>query len=142
MSSDVVYSAIKAYLTANWTTTEIAWENENFQSPLSSDGSPTAWVAVEITGNLYSQASIGAGTASGNLWREEGLLWLHIFVPTGSGSLVARQYAKQLADLFRGLSLSGDTLRFRDASIGRGQPGSEDGLYWGLSVSIEWQHDS
>jgi hypothetical protein len=142
MSSDAVYSAIRAYLEPAWTATPLAWENENFEMPVDGVGNRLPWVAVEITGNLYSQASIGAGSASANLWREEGLLWLHVFVPSGSGSLVARQYARQLADLFRGLSLSAGTLRFRDASIGRGQPGNEDGTVWGLSVSIDWQHDS
>lgn len=141
MSSAEVYGAVKDYLTAQWTTTPISFENEPFTPPVAS-GAAGAWVAVEVSGTFYDQASIGAETAAANLWREEGQVWLHVFVRTGSGSLVVRQYAKQLVDLFRGLTLLAGTLRFRDASIGRGQPGDEDGNYWVLSCTVDWQHDA
>lgn len=132
-----VYGAVKTYLTANWLTTTIAWENEQFTPP----EPPAAWIAVEVTGNLLSQASLGAG-ADGNLWREGGMVWLHVFVPAFTGSETARTYARNLVGLFRGLALNADTIRFRDASIGLGQAGSDDGLWWRLSASVEWQSDS
>jgi hypothetical protein len=101
------------------------------------DGNP--FVAVEMTGTLYGQESIGASHQADNRWDEEGVLWLHVNVPMGTGGLTARTYAKQLADLFRGLLLLNDSLEFKDAFIGRGQPGHEDGAYFRVSVFINWR---
>lgn len=133
MASGAVYDAIKAYLKVNWTTTPIRFENETFVP----DG--TAFVAEEITGKLYAQESIGAITQAANRWDEEGTLWLHVLVPMGTGGSTARAYAKQLADLFRGLVLLSNSLEFREAFIGRGQPGHEDGAYYRVSVYINWR---
>ena len=142
MSSDALHAAIRAHLEANWTSTPLAWENEAFEPPTDGLGNPTPWVMVEIGGDLYAQASIGAGSAAANLWREEGLVWFHVFVAAGTGSALARQHARALVDLFRGLTLAGGAIRFRDASIGRGEPGDEDGKFWRISASVEWQRDS
>jgi hypothetical protein len=138
MSSDTVYSAIQAYLTANWAATPLVFENDLYLLP----DTPVPYVVVEISGQVYGQCSVGAESQTGNLWREDGLLWLHVFVPTGTGSLLARQYTKQLVDLFRGLDLIAGALRFRDASIGLGEAGAEDGNYWRLSASVEWRFDT
>lgn len=143
MASDVVYDAVKNFLVSNWTTTLMAYENEPLADHLlqNADGSPIAcWVAMEMTGNLYSQETIGAGFQEDNRWDEEGKLWFHIFVPVGSGSSVARRNAKLLADLFRGLRLLGDeTLEFMDASLGLGEAADDNGNWYGVSMSIDWR---
>lgn len=141
MSTAAVYSAVRTYLEANWTTTPLRWENETFTIPVDADGVPQPWVDVEITGTEYDQASLGAGTVASNLWREDGMLWLHVMVPSGSGSGVARTHAANLAALFRGLDLDPDIV-FRTMSIGLGSPGDDDGNWWRLSLSIEWQSDT
>jgi hypothetical protein len=135
MASGTVYDAIKGYLEAQWTTTTIAWENESFTKP----EPPAAWLMVEMTGDLYAQMSIGAGVQSENRWDEEGVLLLHVYVPSGTGASTARAYAKSLADLFRGALLLDDSLEFLDASIGMGQPGDDDGMWWRISVSVDWR---
>lgn len=136
MASDAVYEAVKDYLTAQWSATPIKWENDTFQKPQP----PAPWIAVEMTGTLYAQQSIGAGDEqTENRWDEDGILWLLIYVPTGSGSVTARRYAKQLADLFRGTLLLNDDLEFMDASIGAGEPGDDDGAYYMIQVSIDWR---
>ena len=127
------YSAIKAYLQSNWTTTPLRFPNE----PL--DPLPDAFVDVEITGTLYSQMSIGASTQAGNRWDEEGILWLHALVAVNTGSETVLEYARSLANLFRGLRLINDSLEFREAFIGKGQPGHEDGNYYRVSVYINWR---
>lgn len=134
MASADVFAAIKTYLNSNWSTTPIRWENETFTPPLDS-----GWVAVEMTGTLYAQQSIGASEQADNRWDEEGVLWLHALVPMGTGGLTVRTYAKQLADLFRGLGLLNDTLEFRDAFIGRGTPGVENGNWYRVSTYIKWR---
>lgn len=135
MASNTVYDAVRAHLEAFWSATPIAWENELFDRP-----EPAApWIMVEMVGDLYAQMSIGAGVQSENRWDEEGVLLLHVFVPSGTGASTARAYAKSLADLFRGALLIGDSLEFLDASIGMGQPGDDDGLWWRISVSVDWR---
>lgn len=138
MSSDTVFNAIKVYLDANWTTTALRYEN----STLSLPDTPISFVFVEISGDIYKQESIGAGTVSSNLWRETGLLWLHVMVPSGTGSATARQYLRQLSEMLRDVELLSGRLTFMDMSIGLGSPGDEDGNYWRLSMSVEWKLDT
>jgi hypothetical protein len=139
MSTDTAYAAVRAYLEANFTGCPMAFENEPFDRP-QANGKSQAWMLVEISSAVYGQASIGSGT-TGNLWRETGLIWGHVFVPTKTGSLKARQLAHQFVDLFRSLLLNGGAIKFGDASIGRGEPGDDDGLYWRLSVTIDYTAD-
>jgi hypothetical protein len=135
VASNTVYDAVQAYLLANWTTTPLAFENEQFDKP-----EPTSpFVAVEMTGVLYAQQSIGEANQASNRWDEEGNLWLHVFVPVDTGSSLARQYCKTLCDLFRGLQLLSGNLEFIDASIGLGEPGDENGQYYRISCNIEWR---
>jgi hypothetical protein len=62
-------------------------------------------------------------------------------VRQGSGSLQARTIARQIVELFRGLTLNGGTSRFVDSSVGNGGPGDEDGLYGRLSASVQFEAD-
>lgn len=138
MASGAVFEAIRTFLDGTggngaWTTTPIRWENEAI------DPLPTTFVDVEMTGTIYNQMSIGESTQAANRWDEEGVLWLHVLVPINSGGATARTYCKSLADLFRGLTLLGDSLEFKEAFIGRGQPGFEDGNYYRISVYINWR---
>ncbi len=138
MSTDIVYDAVEAFLVANWTTTPLVFENPQNPYPQPGpDGVPIPWVKVEIAGNVYDQVSIGAGSPADDSWREEGQLWLHVFVPAGSGSRKARQIATALTWLFRGAQLDPD-IEFRDMSVGLGEPGDDYGNTWRLSVSIDW----
>lgn len=140
MADPAVYQAVEAYLRANWTACPLAFENGDFQPP-DSEVANAAWVAVEVTGNLYAQASIGAGTQAANRWREEGRVYFYVAVKRGTGTVLARTYLKQLIDLFRGLQLLNDAVWFRDARIGEGAPGTDDGVWWTLTGSIEFVAD-
>lgn len=142
MSSDTVYTAVHDFLVANWTTTPLVFENENAVPQTDSNGAPVPYVFVEMSGNFYEAASIGTGSDVTNLFREEGLVFIHVFVPSGAGSTLARTYAKTLVDLFRGLELSNGSLRFLQSSIGRGTPGDENGNWWRLGSSVTYQADN
>lgn len=135
MASDVVYEAIRTYLSAFWTETAIEWENEHFEGPA------TGWVAVEISGTSYAQQSIGADDQAENRWDEDGILWLHVIVPVGTGSVTARRWAKQLADLFRGARLLSGDLEFLDASIGAGGRSIDEAPHWIITVSVDWRRE-
>jgi hypothetical protein len=131
MTTATAYSAIRAHLEANWTTTPLAWDNEEF--------APTqdaAFVMVQVTGDQWDQMSIGAGDRLDNRWEEEGELLLSVIVPTGTGTLLARQHAEALANIFRGLQLG--EIEFRDISIGLGVVAEDRGPWWLLPVRINW----
>jgi hypothetical protein len=132
MSTAAAFTAIRAYLTANWATTPMAWENEAFSKP----SPPAPFVLVQITGDIWDQASIGAGDRTTNRWQEEGALMLDVIVPAGTGSLTARTHATALANLFRGLQL-GD-IEFRDISIGLGVAADDRGPWFLLPMRVAW----
>lgn len=147
MAADAVYDTVKTYLQTAANVAVLAdavtgvvppfrFENENFDKP----NPPAPWVSMAMTGVLYGQESLGASRQSDNRWDESGHLWLPVFVEAGTGSSRARQIAKLLADIFRGLNtlLSG-SLEFRDAFIGEGGPAAEEGNWYELPVVIEWR---
>lgn len=136
MPVDQVHTAVQDFLTTHWASTAVAYENDGFQPQVDTDGTIEPWLLVEVYGGLYEQASIGAGTAQADLWTDTGVVWLHIFVGSGTGSLVAKQYAAALAELFRGLELD-TNIRFGDISIGSGG-GTSNGNDWTLSTSVDW----
>jgi len=139
MASDIAFSAIRAYLAANWSGCPLSWENETFTPPslVEAPGAPANWAAVTITGTIYDQASIGTGASPGERWIEEGAIMIDCFVQSGTGSLVARQTATALANLLRGQILTG-AIRMQNMSIGDGAAGLDNGDWWGLTLRIDW----
>jgi len=145
MAADAVYDAIKAHLSTAGNVAVLAdattgivppfrFENETFDKP---DGAP--WIALSLSGVVYGQESIGAATQATNRWDETGNLWLSVYTPVGSGASRARQIAKLLADIFRGLTLINGDLEFLDTFIGSGGPADEEGNWFELPVVIEWR---
>lgn len=141
MASDAVAIAIKGFLLTHWTATPIGFENEFADAagnPIPPD--PAApWVEMELRGWEYAQESLGASRQADNRWDESGTLLLNVLVQAGSGSNLARSYAKQLSDLFRGLLLMNDSLEFIDTFVDRGQPVVRSGNWWLLPMYIEWR---
>lgn len=133
MSTATAFTAIRAHLEAEWQATPLAWDNETYAP---NDNTP--FVMVQITGDLWDQASIGAGERTANRWEETGELLLSVIVPTGTGSLLARQHAEALANIFRGLNLDESNIEFRDISIGLGVAAQDRGPWWLLPVRINW----
>lgn len=146
MAADAVYDAIKTYLEtpsviaglAHPTTTvipPIRFENE----PFDLQATPAEWINMALEGVLYGQESIGASEQSDNRWDETGRLYLSVLVPTNTGASRARQLAKLLADLFRGLRLLSDSLEFFESFIGYGRPSDDDGNYFEIPVVIDYR---
>ena len=135
MSSLTAYEAVRNHLEANWTDTPLVFENEEWPLPRNTN----TFVFVEIFGDSYEQISIGADPQTTNQWREYGQVLVHVLVPGGEGTRKAREHAKTIVDLFRGRDIGG--LRFRDASIGAGEPGDRDGNYFRMTASLEWERD-
>jgi hypothetical protein len=136
MASAEVFDVVSQRLTAEWTATPVVFENEDWPTP----DTPAPFVLVELFGDFFDQASIGGGPAvTDNLWREGGVLLMHVMIPNNTGTRGARVFAKGLVDLFRGQDIGG--VVFRDAAMGAGEKGEEDGNYYRMTASVTWQRD-
>lgn len=137
MASPITFDAVHDYLVTAWgAATPLCFENEAFPTP----DEPAAFLFVEIFGSVYDQASIGGGEVyTDNLWRERGQLYGHVLIPNGTGSRPGRVLAQTFVDLFRGQDLG--PISFKGASIGAGQPGDQDGNYYRMTATIDWERD-
>jgi hypothetical protein len=104
----------------------IEWPNEAFTAPEFS-----TWLSVEAEGDILEPIELGNGA-----YEERGVFIVHVLVPLGTGSLAARQIAKDVANIYRGVN--GPTI-YRRAVIGSGSP-TEDGKWWVLTVNIDWNY--
>lgn len=141
MASGEVSGAIEAHLIANWAATPLLFENKTtFENGKPAPPSePELFVEVSFTGRAYGQESIGVSPVQANRWDEDGLVFFDVLAPVGSGALSARERAKELVDLFRGITLLNGDLYFRDASIGQGDKSAKyDGNYFVIPVDLEW----
>lgn len=125
-----LFQTVASLLSTNLTGDTLVYENEPFPS-----GGP--FIFVEFWSDMLDQDSIGAGTRRANLWREEGVIAVHIMVERGVGTLYARQKAVAVSNIFRGEEISG--VRFREIRIGAGEPSETDGNYARFSVSVAWE---
>ena len=82
---------IESRLSANWTTTDIAWDNVAY---IPTPG--TAWIRCTILPGSAEGLAFGKDTEVEYL----GLIDIGIFTPKDTGSNTARQYADTLAALF------------------------------------------
>lgn len=148
MASGAVSAAIEDFLggvgetPAAWTVTPLLFENKVVDQGGNAlpRETPEPFVSVEFTGRSYGQVSIGASLQADNRWDEEGMLFLDVFWPVGTGSREARAAAKQLTDKFRGLTLLSGNLEFGDAAIGSGAKSEKyNGNYFVIPVDIEWR---
>lgn len=107
----------------------IEWANEPFDVPAG-----VMWMSVDAVGDSLLPIELGpTGT-----WSEEGSLFVTIMAPQGSGTYEQRVLAKSVANLFRGIP-SGPII-YRRASIGIGRQLQRDGMWWAMTVQIEWSY--
>lgn len=138
--SQTALDAIRARFKTSWTTTPIAWENMPFdpESPGGSFQAGGPWVFFEVLGGGEELASIGdAGGAS--LYRQAGLIYAHIFVPTKSGVGDVDQYRTAIAALFRGKLFNGVQCMAPSYSEGEAD---DKGKWYRKTVSIPFQYDA
>lgn len=58
------------------------------------------WVHLEIA--TLPAAMRGAGRPGHQVWVTEGFIYVHVFVPAGSGDQLANRYADEIGEIFRG----------------------------------------
>lgn len=129
MSSPEAFDAFAARLAA-WSDTDVAFENDAYDLP----DTPAPFVYVEIFGDSYDQDTSGAPGA--NMWLERGMTYLHVMVPSGTGSREGRVLANGLLYLFREQSIG--ELHMTEMSIGAGDPGRDFAQYFAVTATITW----
>lgn len=120
MSYAAARAVIEDRIQANWTATPVAWENVAFDPAAPGDGFPAGgpFLALTVLWGNERQASFGDAT---NLYRNTGVLQLHIRTAIGTGTAQAHQLLDDAAVLFRGQQIAGFT--FWSASP---EPGEEE----------------
>ena len=93
-----IRAAIEQRLNANWSTTDIAWDNVEYNPTAN-----TAFIRL-----IVDEADTRQITLSNNspCHRAIGLIHIMIMVPTNTGTATARGYADSLADIYRNADFS------------------------------------
>ena len=107
----------------------ICLPNEPFTVPKP----PRPWLRVSITSDVLQPLELGA-----DVWQEEGTAYVEVVVPAFTGTRIARALAKNIANLFRGLDPA--PVVYLGTSIGDGVVQPVDGMWWGLTVAIDWRY--
>ena len=138
-------AAIRSRLEANWTTTRITYQNEAPASPWPPkrpNGSPAPWVNLEIDdigGGIWT-----FGTDGNRGWRYDGLIHVHVFVPTGEGDGQADTYAVTIGEIFRAAKFyddgNGNYIRTLAPMIGRGGSGDDDGKWFRVTMTVDFTY--
>jgi len=96
MNFDEIRAVCENRITTNWTNTDIAFDNSNFEVP---DG---AWIRCFLSPITTVNASLG-----GLSKRDYAAFTMQIFVPLNEGTGLAYQYAAELEELFSNISIDG-----------------------------------
>ncbi len=88
--------SIESRLSANWSTTPIAWENVDFEPPDNS-----SWIRATILNGetIYDRFS--------SKKRHLGIISIQIFSPLNQGASTARSYADTIKSIFDGQEFGG-----------------------------------
>lgn len=136
MSSLVPWDDAIALLTAanlqyNGSAIPIQQSNMNFVQP----EPPSMFLSVEMAGQSLAPIELGE---THSVWEEKGQLYVHVVVPSGFGSRDARDMAKQIANIYRGLGPR--NVVWRRATIGIGGTSDDNGSWWGLTIAVDYSY--
>lgn len=108
-------AVLESYFHDNWTETEVAYDNVDF------DPSTDAWVRFKIQNGDSVQADINH---SNPLYRHIGVVMVQVFVPVKSGTNRARELADTVSNMFRRVQ-PGHGITLRTPSIFTVGPNNE-----------------
>lgn len=139
MSSKAVRTAVETYLRANWLTTSILGEENTIESPPSN---LDPWVSFGFQG--FDELEIGIGDPGNNCHRENGLVYVNVWVASGRGPDTAMTYAESIRALLRHKNLGGG-IRLRTASPPNSgipsQTNSSTGNWYAFQVDVFYEYD-
>ena len=128
-------NALRGRMESEWDVAGVAVHYQNV-TPAQQPNSP--FVFFEILWGEAFKASIGSPGAE--LYRHPGVLMVHAFVKTNTGTKRLIEIAGRVAEIFRTQRFGG--VRTETPSIGRPGPGSEDGNWYRVTVSIPFTYDA
>ena len=133
MSSQVPFDDARTLLTNSGVIAPalIQWPNEPFREPVGDP--PSLWLSVECTGRALDPIEVG-----GEVWQEVGTVFVHVIAPKNTGTDNARALAKSVASAYR--NLGPRPVIYQSASIGNGALDEEQGIWWVLTVAIDWKY--
>lgn len=119
----------------------IGWPNEARPDVIDVNGNPAPWAYAEV---MSTGADIrGVGVPGDHVVVEDGIIMLTVFVPDGEGTATAFGLAGQLGEIFRVQQFydaePGVCIRTWTPRISGGDSGSDDGMWFAVSVSIPFQ---
>lgn len=141
MPAPDAHASVRQRLEAQWTGAPVTYQNggafrpddptnRDSYDPSTAPDSP--WVYLEILG--AGADSTRYGPAGTRIAQDDGVIFGHVFVPVGTGDDQARQLARALGEIFRVDTFGG--LSTGAPSLGGGEQGDDDGLWYRVSVSI------
>lgn len=134
MARASVVEKVEAVLTAEWNGAPVFGENTVGSTP--DDGSP--FVVVQYP--LVRSSQPGLGTIGQRLFRDEGAFRVVIHVERGAGANRGRQWADEIAAIFRGRDLDG-VLQTWAPSAPVTDDRNAEGNYYILSFAVPYTHD-
>jgi hypothetical protein len=135
-------AAIRARLVANWTTTPIAFQNENFDPPTDpNDGASLPWVFLEVLGNTSEVRTFGL--PGSHEWLYLGHILVHVFVPVNSGVESAQQYASEIGEIFRAKEFCngdpGSAVRSWSPRTDGGETSDDEGNWFRVTMTCPFE---
>lgn len=133
MARQAVCDAVETHLSTNWSRAPIFGENSEGSTP--EDGTP--FLVVQYP--FVTSRQISIGVPGSNLWRDEGAFRIVIHVERGAGTRKGREWADEIAALFRGKDL--DVLQTWAPTAPVTDDRNPASTYYVLSISCPYQHD-
>jgi hypothetical protein len=140
-------TAIKERMATNWTTTPVQYQNDlPPQQPWppvdATTGIGVPWVYFEVIGN--GSELRGVGTPGDQVWTYRGLIAAHVFVPVGTGTDLAQQYAVAIGEIFRAKGFYSDgqgrIVRTWSPSVEGGASDADQGNWFNVVCRIPFEY--
>jgi hypothetical protein len=135
--------AIEARLRERWAgRTPVAVRNGPEVRKLDQAGDPQPWVYLEVIGG--DATILGVGRPGDHLTVDDGNIFVHVFVPSGTGTSEATRLAVAAGEIFRTAEFYRDTpgccVRSWSPRIDGGGSSADDGLWWRVTATIPFEY--
>jgi len=146
MSSTTVRSLVKSRLENDWPQRGDAEVVDVTNLHIDRGVDDALWVALEFPGG--SEEIISMGDPGNNLYREFGVINVHVLVPSGSGATEALTAIESIRVLFRGAEFGTDPNFVRcygadpATTSDRISPATLEGQWYIITSSIDYTFDA
>lgn len=134
-------TAIRKLITENFTAIPASRHSYPNDDQFKLPSPPAHWLRVEVQGTENRVHSVGS--PGNRLFLHDGIAWLHVFAPFGTGEDEAGAFADQLGTLLQRRDIPAPTVpqivRTEDPSVNPGERDSENGNWYRISVSVPFQ---